>query len=50
MEQYIWAVCNYVQDNWVELLPRAEFTYNNAIHASTRMTVLWANYHYHPVM
>jgi hypothetical protein len=50
MEQYLWAFCNYEQDNCVELLPLAEFAYNNAIHASTRMTQFWANYHYHPVM
>jgi hypothetical protein len=50
MEQYLRAFCNYEQDNWVELLPLAEFAYNNAIHASTRMTPFWANYHNHPVM
>ena len=50
MEQYLRAFCNYEQDNWVELLPLAEFTYNNMIHASTRMTPFWANYHYHLVM
>jgi len=38
MEQYLRAFCNYEQDNWVELMPLAEFAYNNAIHASTRMT------------
>jgi len=38
------------QDNWVELLQLAEFAYNNPIHASTRMTSFWANYHCHPVM
>jgi len=50
MEQYLWAVCNYAQDNWGELLMLAEFAYNNAINASTRMTPFWANYYYHPVM
>jgi hypothetical protein len=50
MEQYLRASCNYQQDNWVELLLLAEFAYNNVIHASTRMTPFWANYHYHPVM
>jgi hypothetical protein len=50
MEQYLRAVCNYEQDNWVELLPLAEFAYNNAIHASTRITPIWANYNYHPVI
>ena len=50
MEQYLRAFCNYQQDNWVELLPLAELAYNTTIHASTRMTPFWANYHYHPVM
>jgi len=50
MEQYLRAFCHYEQDNWVELLPLAEIAYNDAIHASTRMTPFWANYHYHPVM
>jgi hypothetical protein len=50
MKQYLRAFCNYEQDNWVELLPIAEFTYNNAIHPSSRMTPFWANYNYHLVM
>jgi hypothetical protein len=49
MEQYLRRLCNYEQDHSVKLLPRAEFAYHKAIHASTRMTPLWANYHYHPV-
>ena len=43
-------MCNYQQDNWVELLPLAEFAYDTTVHASTRMTPFWANFHYHPVM
>jgi len=50
MEEYLRAFCNYEQDNWVELLPLAEFAYNNSVHHSTRMTPFWANYHYHPPM
>ena len=50
MEQYLRAFSNYEQDNWVELLPLAEFAYNNSVHHSTRMTPFWANYHYHPPM
>jgi len=50
MQEYLRAFCNYEQDNWVELLPLAEFAFNNAIHGSTRMTPFWADYHYHPVM
>jgi hypothetical protein len=34
--------------NWVDLLDKAEFTYNNSEHASTKMTPLYANSEYHP--
>jgi hypothetical protein len=50
MEQYLRAFCNYEQDNCVELLPLAEFAYNNSVHASTMMTPFWAVYHRHPEM
>jgi hypothetical protein len=50
MEQYLRAFCNYVQDNWVELLHLAEFAYNNCMHASRMMTPFWAVYHRHPEM
>ena len=40
--------CDYQQDDWCQLLPLAEFTYNNASHASTRMSPFYANYGYHP--
>jgi len=50
MEQYLRAFSNYEQDNWVELLPQAEFAYNNSVHASTRMTPFWAMYHRNPEM
>ena len=30
LEQYLQAYVNYQQDNWVELLPMAEFAYNNS--------------------
>src|SRR6202030_4406462 len=29
LEQYLQAYCNYQQDNWSDLLPLAEFAYNN---------------------
>jgi len=31
----LFGVCNYQQDNWLELLPLAEFAYNNAPSATT---------------
>jgi hypothetical protein len=38
MEQYLRLFVNERQDNWDELLPLAEFQYNNRIHSSTRET------------
>jgi hypothetical protein len=38
MEQYLRAYSSYEQDNWVDLLPLAQFAYNNSMHASTRLT------------
>ena len=35
LEQYIRVYCNYQQDNCDELLPLAEFAYNNAPSATT---------------
>jgi len=50
MEQYLRAYINYEQNDWVELLPLAQFAYNNSVHLSTRMTPFFANYGYHPEM
>ena len=35
LEQYLRIFCDYQQSNWHELLPLAEFAYNNAKHTST---------------
>src|SRR5882724_5939531 len=35
VEQYLWVYINYQQDDWVNLLPLAEFTYNNTSHSVT---------------
>jgi len=48
LEQYLWIYCNYQQDNWVDLLPLAEFAYNNAPSATTRVSLFFANKGYHP--
>ena len=50
IEQYLRVFSEYEQDNWVELLPLAEFAYNDSVHHSTQMTPFWANYHNHPPM
>jgi hypothetical protein len=48
LEQYIRIFCGYQQDDWSDLLPLAEFAYNNAQHASTGMSPFFANYGYNP--
>jgi hypothetical protein len=47
LEQYLQIYCNYQQDNWAELLPISEFTYNNAPNAMTGISPFFANKGYH---
>ncbi len=47
MEAYLWAFINFKQDDWVKLLPMAEFAYNNVKNASTGHTSFELNYGYH---
>ena len=48
MEQYLRIYCDYQQDDWHDLLPYAEFVYNNTQSSSTLMTPFFANYGYNP--
>ncbi|SPC65346.1 uncharacterized protein UHOD_11060 [Ustilago sp. UG-2017b] len=48
LEQNLRGYSNHLQTNWSDLLPLAEFSYNNAEHASTQLTLFFANYGYHP--
>jgi len=48
LEQYLHVYCNYQQDNWSELLPLAEFAYNNAPSATTGVSPFFTNKGYHP--
>jgi transposase InsO family protein len=36
LEQYLCCTINYQQDDWTNLLPLAEFVYNNILHLSTK--------------
>ena len=47
MEVYFWAFVNFEQNDWVRLLPMAEFAYNNAKNASTGHTPFELNCGYH---
>ena len=49
LEQYLRVYCNYQQDNWSDLLPIAEFAYNNAPNATTGISPFFvASKGYHP--
>ena len=48
MEAYLRAFVNFEQNNWAQLLPMAEFAYNNAKNASTGYTPFELNCGYHP--
>ena len=43
LEQYLRAYIHYPQDNWNELLPLAEFTYNNGYQETIMTTPFYAN-------
>ena len=48
LEQYLRMYCNYQQDNWLDLLPLAEFAYNNAPSTMIGVSLFFANKGYHP--
>ena len=48
LEQYLRTYCSWDQKDWVELLPYAEFCYNNTVHSSTKKTPFYAATGYHP--
>ncbi len=50
LEQHLCIYCNYEQDNWSKLLPLAEFTYNNAPHATTGISLFFATRGYDPLI
>jgi hypothetical protein len=48
LEQYLRVYCNYQQSNWSDLLPLAEFAYNNTPSATTGISPFFANKGYNP--
>jgi transposase InsO family protein len=50
METYLRMFCSHRQDDWADLLPMAEFAYNNHHHPSIDSTPFFANYGYHPTL
>jgi len=49
IEAYLWAFVAKDQDDWVNLLPMAEFAYNNSVTTGNGMSPFYANYGFHPV-
>jgi hypothetical protein len=50
LEQYLRAYVSYLQDDWAEWLPLAEFACNSVRSETTLMTPFHANYGFHPRM
>ena len=50
LEQYLRMFCNYDQDDWYELLPLAEYVYNNSITSAIGFTPFYANYGFNSKM
>ena len=48
MERYLRAYINYLQDDWAEWLPCAEFAANNHASETTGISPFFAHYHYDP--
>ena len=48
MEAYLRNYISYLQDDWADWLPFAEFAINNAASESTGLSPFFANYGYHP--
>ena len=43
LEHYLHQYCNYEQNDWYEMLPLAEYSYNNSVTIATQMSPIYAN-------
>lgn len=50
MERYLRSYVNYLQDDWLEWLPSAEFAANNTESSAINTSPFFANYGFHPRM
>ena len=48
LKQYFRIYCNYQHSNWSNLLPLAEFAYNNTLNVTTGVSSIFANKGYNP--
>jgi transposase InsO family protein len=49
IEAYLHSFVNHKMDDWVDLLPMAEFAYNNSVTGATGLSAVYANYGYYPI-
>ena len=47
LEAYVWAFCHYDQSDCADILPFAEYAYNNSAHSATSFSPFYANYGFH---
>jgi hypothetical protein len=47
IETFLRSFVNIQQNDWVELIPLAEFAYNNSVTSAHGMTPFYSNYGYH---
>jgi len=48
LEQYLWCYVDYNLSNWSDLLPSAEFAYNNQAHKGIKESLFFLEYGRHP--
>ena len=48
LEAYLRHYCSFMQDDWVDLLPLAEYAYNSSVQESTKMSPFFVNYAFQP--
>jgi hypothetical protein len=49
IEAYLRSFVNHELDDWVDLLPMAEFAYNNSVTSVIGLSPFYANYGYYPI-
>ena len=48
IEAYLRPFLGHDQEEWTDLLPMAEFTYNNSVTTATGYSPFYTNYGWHP--
>ena len=49
IEQYIRTYTNFEQTDWYEMLPMAEYAYNNSVTTITKQSHVYSNYGFQPM-